>query len=102
MAADGVFAPRYRAMSIGVLLSVTIVAFQSLGVGTAMPDVARDLGGLGSYGWAFSAFMLASVVGSVAAGRDADAHGPLRAYLSASYMRCAMSARSPLVCSYGR
>ena len=33
-----------------------------------MPAVARELGGLGSYGWAFSAFMLASVVGTVAAG----------------------------------
>ena len=63
-------------MSIGVLMSVTIVAFQSLGVGTAMPDVARELGGLGSYGWAFSAFMLASVVGSVAAGGDADPPRP--------------------------
>ena len=70
-------------MSIGVLMSVTIVAFQALGVGTAMPDVARELGGLGSYGWAFSSFMLASVVGSVAAGGDADRHGPLRAYLAA-------------------
>ncbi|HYI18956.1 MAG TPA: MFS transporter [Solirubrobacteraceae bacterium] len=82
-AAEGILSPRYRAMSIGVLMSVTIVAFQSLGVGTAMPDVARELGGLGSYGWAFSAFMLASVVGSVAAGGDADRHGPLRAYLAA-------------------
>ena len=51
-------------MSIGVLMSVTLAAFQSLGVGTAMPDVARDLGGLGLDGWAFSAFMLASVVGA--------------------------------------
>jgi len=43
---DSVFAPRYRAMSIGVLMSITVVAFQSLGVGTVMPAVARDLGGL--------------------------------------------------------
>ena len=67
---DSVFAPRYRAMSIGVLMSVTVVAFQSLGVGTVMPAVARDLGGLEHYGWAFSAFMLASLVGSVAAGQQ--------------------------------
>jgi MFS family permease len=80
---DSVFAPRYRAMSIGVLLSITIVAFQALGVGTIMPAVARDLDGLEHYGWAFSAFMLASVVGSVAAGQDADRAGPVRAYLGA-------------------
>ena len=88
-------------MSIGVLMSVTIVAFQSLGVGTAMPDVARDLGGLGSYGWAFSAFMLASVVGSVAAGRDADAHGPLRAYLAAIAAFAAGSLLAALAWSWG-
>jgi MFS family permease len=80
---DSVFAPRYRAMSIGVLMSVTVVAFQSLGVGTVMPAVARDLDGLERYGWAFSAFMLASLIGSVAAGQDADRAGPVRAYLAA-------------------
>ena len=80
---DSVFAPRYRAMSVGVLMSVTVVAFQSLGVGTVMPAVARDLGGLEHYGWAFSAFFLASLVGSVAAGQDADRAGPVRAYAGA-------------------
>ena len=78
-----VFAPAYRAMSVGVLMSVTVVAFQSLGVGTVMPAVARDLGGLERYGWAFSAFMLAGLIGSVAAGQDADRAGPVRAYLAA-------------------
>jgi MFS family permease len=80
---ESVFAPRYRAMSVGVLLSVTVVAFQALGVGTVMPAVARELDGLERYGWAFSAFMLASVIGSVAAGQDADRAGPVRAYLAA-------------------
>src|SRR4051812_50135993 len=75
---DSVFAPRYRALSVGVLMSVTIVAFQALGIGTAMPAIARDLGGLGLYGWSFSAFMLASIVGTVAARRAADATGPAR------------------------
>jgi MFS family permease len=82
-AATSVFAPRYRAMSIGVLMSVTVVAFQALGVGTVMPAVAGELDGLERYGWAFSAFMLASVIGSVAAGQDADRAGPVRAYVGA-------------------
>jgi MFS family permease len=43
---------------------------------TVMPVVARDLGGLRLYGWVFSAFMLGSVVGIVAAGREADRRGP--------------------------
>jgi MFS family permease len=80
---ESVFSPRYRAMSIGVLMSVTVVAFQALGVGTVMPAVAAELDGLDRYGWAFSAFMLASVIGSVAAGQDADRAGPVRAYVGA-------------------
>jgi MFS family permease len=96
---DSVFAPRYRAMSIGVLMSVTVVAFQSLGVGTVMPAVARDLGGLERYGWAFSAFMLASLIGSVAAGQDADRAGPVRAYLAAVL---AFAAGSVLAAAAGR
>ena len=70
-------------MSVGVLMSVSIVAFQALGVGTVMPAVARDLGGLRPLRLGFSAFMLASVVGSVAAGQAADRTGPVRAYLGA-------------------
>jgi MFS family permease len=80
---ESVFSPRYRAMSIGVLMSVTVVAFQALGVGTVMPAVAGELDGLDRYGWAFSTFMLASVIGSVAAGQDADRAGPVRAYVGA-------------------
>jgi MFS family permease len=38
--------------------------------------VAKDLGGLSLYGWVFSGFMLGSVVGIVAAGREADRRGP--------------------------
>src|SRR5229473_7620770 len=41
-----------------------------------MPVVARDLGGLRLYGWVFSGFMLGSVVGIVAAGRETDRRGP--------------------------
>jgi MFS family permease len=41
-----------------------------------MPVVARDLGGLRLYGWVFSGFMLGSVIGIVAAGREADRRGP--------------------------
>jgi MFS family permease len=81
--AETVFSPPYRGISIGALMSVTVVAFQALGVGTVMPAVAGDLGGLERYGWAFSAFMIASLIGSVAAGQDADRAGPARAYVGA-------------------
>ena len=97
---ESVFAPRYRAMSVGVLMSVTVVAFQSLGVGTVMPAVARELDGLERYGWAFSAFMLASLVGSVAAGQVADRAGPVRAYLGAVASFAAGSALAAVASSW--
>jgi MFS family permease len=52
------------------------VAFEGLAVTTVMPTVVRDLGGLADYGWAFSAFMLANVVGITVAGRRTDRVGP--------------------------
>jgi MFS family permease len=68
--------PPRRTLAVGLVLTITIVASESLAVITVMPVVARDLGGLGLYGWAFSAFMLTSVIGIVAAGREADRRGP--------------------------
>jgi MFS family permease len=74
----------HRALTIGLLMMITLVAFQNLGVGTVLPAAARDLGGLSAYGWAFSALMLASVAGNVAAGQAADGRGPVRPFLAGS------------------
>ncbi|MFF7726749.1 MFS transporter [Streptomyces sp. NPDC008001] len=74
--AESVFAGAYRALTLGVVLSVSMVAFESLGVATVLPGIAADLGGLGAYGWGLSALMLANVVGTVVAGRTADRRGP--------------------------
>ena len=52
-----------RALTIGLLMAVTLVAFEALAVATVMPTVEEDLGGLALYGWAFSGFLLASIVG---------------------------------------
>jgi MFS family permease len=79
---DGLFAPHRRALTVGLLMTITIIASESLSVVTIMPVVARDLHGLRLYGWVFSAFMLASLVGIVAAGRQADRHGPAQPYIA--------------------
>ena len=73
-----------RALTVGLLMMVTISAFQALGVGTVLPAAARELDGLDAYGWAFSATMLASVAGNVAAGQAADGRGPVRPFLAGS------------------
>jgi MFS family permease len=72
----GLWAPQRRALTAGLVLTITFVAAEALAVVTVMPVVARDLGGLRLYGWVFSGFMLGSVVGIVAAGRETDRRGP--------------------------
>ncbi|AXG80274.1 MFS transporter [Streptomyces paludis] len=76
--AGSVFAPPHRALTLGVILSVGMVAFESLGVATVLPGIARSLDGLGAYGWGLSALMLANIVATVLAGRAADRLGPAR------------------------
>ena len=61
---------------MGLVLNVTFVAFEALAIATIMPLVAEDLGGIALYGWVFSAFLLADLVGIVLAGELADRFGP--------------------------
>ena len=68
--------PPSSRLTAGLVLAVVAVAFEGLAVTTVMPTVVRDLGGLADYGWAFSAFMLANVVGITVAGRRTDRVGP--------------------------
>src|SRR5207249_5575907 len=51
-------------------------AFEALAIATIMPLVVEDLGRISLYGWAFSAFLLADLVGIVIAGELADRFGP--------------------------
>jgi MFS family permease len=72
---DGVWAPARRRLTVALVLTITLVAFESLAIATVMPVVADDLGGLGLYGWVFSGFFLGSLLGIVLAGRAADRRG---------------------------
>ena len=71
-AAGGIWAPARRPLTVGLVLAVTFVAFEALAVATILPVVGRHLGDLRLYGWVFSAFLLASVIGIVLAGTLAD------------------------------
>ena len=72
---DGVWRPGRRRLTAALVLTITLVAFESLAIATVMPVVADDLGGLGLYGWVFSGFFLGSLLGIVLAGRAADRRG---------------------------
>lgn len=71
------FTPRYRDLTLGLVSTITLVALEALAIGTVMPMVARDLGGLDLYGWVFSGFFLGSLIGIVVSGGALD-RMPLR------------------------
>ncbi|MEO6502404.1 MAG: MFS transporter [Jatrophihabitantaceae bacterium] len=78
---ESIFSPRYRITTLGILILMTIIAFEALAVATALPTAARSLNGLASYGWAFTGFLVASVVGMVVSGMYSDIHGARRPLL---------------------
>jgi MFS family permease len=77
----GVFDREHRLTTAGLLMLVTFVAFESMAVATAMPTAVTELDGLAWYGWPFSAFLVASVVGMVVGGEVGDRRGPRVALL---------------------
>jgi MFS family permease len=79
--ADDLWAPPRRRLTLGLVLTVTLVAFESLAISTVMPLVSRDLGGLHLYGWVFSGFFLGSLMGIVLAGQAADRQGTMAPYV---------------------
>jgi MFS family permease len=78
---DGVFASGRRALTVGLVLTITLVGFEALAVATVMPDVSEDLDGISLYGWAFSGFFLGNLLGIVEAGYQSDRRGPARPFV---------------------
>jgi len=64
-----------RALKVGLIAVVTLVAFESLAVITILPDIEADLGGVAWYGWVSTAFFLGTIIGIVFAGDQADRRG---------------------------
>lgn len=73
-----VLAPEYRALTVGMVALVTLIAFESLAVTTAMPTVAQALDGLALYALAFGGPLASGVVAMVVSGTWSDLKGPTR------------------------
>ena len=73
---EGVLSARFRPLTLGLILIILGPAFEALAVATILPKIVTDLGGLSFYGWSFSAYMLATLVGLILAGDEADYRGP--------------------------
>jgi MFS family permease len=66
------FTREVRGLTLGLVSTITLVAVESLAIGTVMPIVAEELGDLALYGWVYSAFFLGNLVGIVIAGGALD------------------------------
>lgn len=77
-----------RGLTLGLVLVVVAGAFEALAVATILPVTLRELGGLAYYGWTFSAFQLANVVG-ISVGGESDRLGLARLFVIGTALFCA-------------
>ncbi|MES4907134.1 MULTISPECIES: MFS transporter [unclassified Streptomyces] len=68
---------RYRALTLGIVSVVSLIAFEASAVNTAMPVAARALDGVELYAYAFSAYFTASLFAMALSGEWCDRRGPL-------------------------
>ncbi|MGC0420777.1 MFS transporter [Embleya sp. AB8] len=74
--APGVLTRPYRALTLGIVSVVLLIAFEAMAVGTAMPVAVKELDGVPLYALAFSAFFTTSLLAMVVSGEWCDARGP--------------------------
>ncbi|MFD5462698.1 MFS transporter [Kitasatospora sp. NPDC127059] len=74
----GVMSGRYRALTLGIVSVVLVIAFEATAVNTAMPTAARQLNGLGLYAFAFSGYFTTTLFALVVSGQWCDRRGPLQ------------------------
>lgn len=77
-------ASRRQALGTALVMVGTFVAAMDVSVvGTAMPTIIGELGGIDRYGWVFSAYLLTSTVVTPVFGRLADMYGRKLIYFGA-------------------
>ncbi len=76
----GIFHASYRALTIGIILAVTTVAFEGLAITTIAPNLAQHLNGIHLYGWIFSAFLLSQILGTIVIGQQIGKIGVFRSF----------------------
>jgi MFS family permease len=77
----GLWTAERRPLTLGLVLTITLVAAEALAISTAMPIVARELGGLELYGLVFSAFFIGSMFGIVVVAGLIDRIGVVRPFV---------------------
>jgi MFS family permease len=78
---DGEPAAVQSRLLVGLLIAVTLHAFDELAIATALPLIVDDLGGYSLYGAAFSAYVLTNIIAMVWGGAEMDVSGPARPFI---------------------
>ena len=73
---SALWSPGRRNFTVGLVLVITLAAFEAMGIGTALPTIVRELHAEQWYSWPFTVFLAASAIGNVVGGRIADRRGP--------------------------
>lgn len=73
---------RARWQLLGVLLAMLLAMLDNVVVGTAMPTIVGDLGGLGAMSWVVTAYVLATAVSTPVWGKFGDLFGRKRMFLT--------------------
>jgi MFS family permease len=83
---ESIFSKKFQALTFGIIILNSVLAFEAMAVITILPLTVRDLGGLDFYGWAFSAFMLANLISTVIGGQFSDRYGPATPFAVATLL----------------
>ncbi len=77
---------RKALITLATLIGTFLAALDSTVVGTAMPTVIGDLGGLELYPWAFASYLLAATVAGPVFGKFSDTYGRKPIYLAGIFL----------------
>ena len=67
----------------GLMLALLLAALDQTIVGTALPTIVGDLGGLSHYSWVVTAYLLTSTTGALLYGKISDLYGRKRIFQAA-------------------
>ncbi|BAJ28677.1 MULTISPECIES: MFS transporter [Kitasatospora] len=73
----GVLSGPWRALTLGIVSVVLLLAFEATAVNTAMPTAAQQLDGISLYAFAFSGYFTTTLLAMVVSGQWCDRRGPL-------------------------
>jgi EmrB/QacA subfamily drug resistance transporter len=89
-------------VTTALVLAMVLAALEATAVGTAMPTVVAELGGVSRYSWVFSAYLLTSTTTVPLYGKLADLFGRRRVFIAAVGLFLAGAALCGTATSFGQ